>query len=481
MKKIMSTFMAVFLFGCSGGSPSISIFPTEDVLQQSTNADIKIDILFVVDDSGSMSQEQQDLNDNFREFISLFYNKGFDFRVAVSKTSAYGNMVACKEIATGNTKNCTPAEYASGLYISRETGLTPKEFRCGLGNNCGFNSQHQTSKSIPGTVDSEDNGETLTTTEGNGTPSDTTDHILSSTNLTRNQMIDKFKKNILVGLAGSGDERPLEAAETVLRNMKQFLSPANQFPRPNAHLAVIHVGDEGDGGYPNLAGTGLMGSNRNSGWGSIRSTHINNSASFFNQIVNPATGTPYVYENITLVANDNYVIADHLAAKDSYLQALKNHETTSTVSVHAIQDLPSVARVTDFPYIPTTAVDSSGSTGLNQSGTNVGYSQAYLAEESGGLIFSKAANFGASLSDLGDLISTLASRFYLTSPLDSFAQSNLQVFVQGINGNNALPRNAVNGYQYDALTNSITFHGSMIPPQGAKIGLIYTCSTFTCE
>ncbi len=500
MKKQNLFYVAMlFLFftvnGCGGGDVSISVLPSIDQFQQNTNADTKIDILFVIDDSGSMSQEQQDLFNNFKSFIDLFYNKGFDFRVAVAKTSAFGQgqNMNCKTINPNNSDintwtNVTcnesgASKYSSGNFISRESGRTPSEFRCGFGNNCGANSQHQRSQSIAGTVDPDAPGvdAPLQTTIGNGTPAPTTDHILAShgaTALTRANMIAKFKKNILVGLAGTGDERALESAETTIRNMKQFYPDANQrFPRPNSHLAIIHVGDEGDGPIPNnlveaSVGTVLHGSNRGSGGnpantsstlGSLRSTFINTWAG---------------YDPITLVANNNLAIDFHLASAASYLDALKKHDLlTTTVSVHAIQDLPSTGNVPYF--LPLSAVDSGSqcSTGTNTSGNQLGYFQAYVSQLSGGLIFSKCSNFGPSLSALGDTISSLASFFTLRFPIDALAVETLKVYVEGINNNNPVPNSPTNGYQYEPATNRIRFYGSMIPPQGAIIGLQYTCGS----
>lgn len=472
------------LNGCGGGEVSISVLPSSDQFQQKTNADVKIDILFVVDDSGSMKAEQQQMNDNFKSFINFFYDRGFDFRVAVAKTSAYGTTIACKQISNGTNRTCQNStvgqypyykknvngEFIAGDYIARESGLTPKEFRCGYGNNCGLNGGpgFQSETSIPDTLDSdaELGTETLKTTIGNGTPAPTTDHILSSTQLSKDEMIKRFKRNILVGLAGSGDERALETAETVIRNMKQFYpDPNQQFPRPNSHLAVIHVGDEGDGPIPNNLTQGsvavaLTGSNSTSSWGSLRSTSINNLSIWPD------------YEEIGLVIpNSNTKIDDHLTTVRNYMDALKKHDLTTTMSVHAIQDLPSVSKIPYF--LPSTVFDATGNSEFGL----VGYYQAYMAIQSGGLVFSKDSNFGPSLSAIGDTISSLASFFELEEPLDEFAQQNLKVYVEGINGNNPLPKSSTNGYQYESETNRIRFYGSMIPPQGAIIGLIYTSST----
>lgn len=76
--------------GCGGsGNVSISILPSNEVHNQVERKSNKVDVLFVIDDSGSMKPIQDNLQANFAEFIQLFFEMDFDFRIAVVKTSAY--------------------------------------------------------------------------------------------------------------------------------------------------------------------------------------------------------------------------------------------------------------------------------------------------------------------------------------------------------------------------------------------------------
>ncbi len=43
-----------------------------------------MDVLFVIDNSGSMGQEQTNLIANFPQFINVLDNSGLDYRVAVT-------------------------------------------------------------------------------------------------------------------------------------------------------------------------------------------------------------------------------------------------------------------------------------------------------------------------------------------------------------------------------------------------------------
>jgi hypothetical protein len=72
--------------------------------------DKKVDILFVVDNSGSMGDEQQNLAASFASFIDNFTRRNLDFQVGVisTDTSSQGALLssgANEKILTGNTLN----------------------------------------------------------------------------------------------------------------------------------------------------------------------------------------------------------------------------------------------------------------------------------------------------------------------------------------------------------------------------------------
>lgn len=91
--KALSVLVAASIagVGCGGNPTSYSIIPTSQTFKQanvSTTND-KMDILFVVDNSGSMQAFQQNLANNFNSFIQQFLTKNFDFQIAVTTTDAY--------------------------------------------------------------------------------------------------------------------------------------------------------------------------------------------------------------------------------------------------------------------------------------------------------------------------------------------------------------------------------------------------------
>lgn len=78
------------LTGCSQGSSSYSILPVTTEFQQSASIqNTPIDILWVIDNSGSMSSSQQNLANNFPSFIQKFLDNNYDFHIAVAGSDAY--------------------------------------------------------------------------------------------------------------------------------------------------------------------------------------------------------------------------------------------------------------------------------------------------------------------------------------------------------------------------------------------------------
>src|SRR4051812_14519560 len=92
MKKLIvaSTLLTLAAFGtgCSQ-SASFSLLPSESNFQQAGLTKNKIDILWVVDNSGSMDSSQQNLAANIQSFVTQFNSRGYDYQMAVTTTDAY--------------------------------------------------------------------------------------------------------------------------------------------------------------------------------------------------------------------------------------------------------------------------------------------------------------------------------------------------------------------------------------------------------
>ena len=121
LKILLSFISASLLVACAENDPSFSLLADSDVFLQNTNEiNTKIDILWVIDNSGSMETSQDNLAANFEEFIDGFRDRGFDFQMSVTTTDAY------KDIFLGGTAK---SRFKDGTDQTSHTGhfiVTPQ-------------------------------------------------------------------------------------------------------------------------------------------------------------------------------------------------------------------------------------------------------------------------------------------------------------------------------------------------------------------
>jgi hypothetical protein len=242
-----------FGVGCADNPSTYSILiEQEDFLQAPTQEfNSKVDILWVVDSSGSMEPYQDNLAANFNSFISSFASKGFDYHMAVIGTDAwkretnydghaanetyfssadlYPTNAKYEELGFfrdgdiyGGEATCTGTIYYSGGYKCTGTWIIPPGERSGV---------YMITKNTP-------------------------------------DVLDVFRKNIKVGIRGDGSERGFQSLRAALRINEdgtpgyggETHTALNEFRRSNAFLSVIFVADENDGstkkngsGYSNNA------------------------------------------------------------------------------------------------------------------------------------------------------------------------------------------------------------------------------------
>lgn len=189
LKKTLVTALTVSLSGlvsaCGSKSASFDLLSSTDVFSQNAaEVNGKIDILWMVDNSGSMLTSQQAVADNFRRFIQQYQDKGFDFQIAVAATD--------------------------GWMDTFNTSLTRSRFKTGSYTPSGGGSAVQAPAILtPSTPDLE----------------------------------QAFVANVMVGISGNGDERAFSSIENALENTS---NQALGFPRADAFLSVIIVSDEED-------------------------------------------------------------------------------------------------------------------------------------------------------------------------------------------------------------------------------------------
>ncbi|WP_413288018.1 hypothetical protein [Bdellovibrio sp. HCB337] len=89
-KFSIASAVAAMVVGCSKGADSFSLLSDGSSYKQSAQyIPRKVDILWVVDNSGSMATSQKNLADNFPSFIQKFLEKESDFRMAVVTSDAF--------------------------------------------------------------------------------------------------------------------------------------------------------------------------------------------------------------------------------------------------------------------------------------------------------------------------------------------------------------------------------------------------------
>jgi hypothetical protein len=172
------------LSGCGQSGSNFSVLPTAQSFKQGSKiANNKVDVLWVIDNSGSMSPLQTRLANNFGAFIGDMQAKNFDFKISVTTTDSYK---ADPTLVGYNSGNAWMAKFRDGTDATSHTGIF-----------------------------------TIIPT----TPS----------------LQSVFITNATQGIGGSGDERAFSSFRTALN------SPMNAgFLRSDSFLAVVILSDEDD-------------------------------------------------------------------------------------------------------------------------------------------------------------------------------------------------------------------------------------------
>lgn len=195
LKISLAVGTLALLTACGKGSTTYSLLEEGQIFRQSSGTqDAKIDVLWVIDNSGSMASSQQNLANNFPSFIQKFTEKGFDFKLAVTATDAY---LALPVWNSYYNQNPRPSYY-------------------------GGRPQAEIAWFKDGNPDTGPSGYRVITP---ATPN----------------LQNVFIKNAMQGINGRGDERSLQSMRTALE------STGNAgFFRPDGFLAVIILTDEDD-------------------------------------------------------------------------------------------------------------------------------------------------------------------------------------------------------------------------------------------
>lgn len=86
----VTSLFTISLTGCGEEAPTFSLLPAGDVFYQNgSELNNKLDIVFVIDNSLSMQEEQDNMAANFNAFITDFITKGYDYKIAVAATDSW--------------------------------------------------------------------------------------------------------------------------------------------------------------------------------------------------------------------------------------------------------------------------------------------------------------------------------------------------------------------------------------------------------
>ena len=195
VKIVALVLTALTITACGNGSTSYSLLSEGNAFRQASSQQLtKIDVMWVVDNSGSMASSQTNLANNFPAFNKKFTEKNYDFQMALTTTDAY---------------------LALPLYTPYyNTVPTPSYY------------QGRPQEEIAWFRD------------GNPTQGPSGYSILTSA---ITDLHNVFIQNVMQGIAGRGDERSFQSMRTALD------SPNNSgFVRQGGFLAVILVTDEDD-------------------------------------------------------------------------------------------------------------------------------------------------------------------------------------------------------------------------------------------
>ncbi len=227
-KKILVLAGAVMALGaCADKSGDISILSDSDTFYQSTSVNNKIDIMWMIDTSGSMAPYQSNLATNFNAFIADFATKGYDYNMAVAGTDAWVRETNYVSTACGNTSNGTP-------------GFT---YRSSADCNNTSANYGQLTHFRDGDI------------YNPSTPSTRSGNYLITSLMNPTDIINTFGINVKVGIRGDGSERGFQSIRSALRRNEngsagysgETHTALSGFKRSDAFTAVIIVADEEDG------------------------------------------------------------------------------------------------------------------------------------------------------------------------------------------------------------------------------------------
>lgn len=142
--------------GTNGGTDGsttggVSYESVEEVFHQADSQTKKLDIVWIIDNSGSMADEQTALGTNFSAFIDEFINKDVDFKMAITTTDTSSSSLKGKMVTGSDTKLTSAkakqneTQFKSDFTSLVKVGTRGSGYEKGLGASEGFMEKYASS------------------------------------------------------------------------------------------------------------------------------------------------------------------------------------------------------------------------------------------------------------------------------------------------------------------------------------------------
>jgi hypothetical protein len=128
----------------TGGTPVAA----EEIFHQAATETKKLDIVWIIDNSGSMSDEQADLGTNFSAFIDEFITKDVDFKMAITTTDTSSSTKKGQMVSGSDTKLTSAKAQANETQFKADfkslvkVGISGSGYEKGLEASEGFMSKY---------------------------------------------------------------------------------------------------------------------------------------------------------------------------------------------------------------------------------------------------------------------------------------------------------------------------------------------------
>ncbi len=190
----------------------------------------RVDILFVLDNSGSMGEEQANLAANFGAFVDKLELAGADYRLAVTTTDT-GNVWCGSTTPEHGALQASSCRERIEHFTSQNGTVNVADIACN--DVCGLDSLGLR----PSAIEGQEGSQVRPWIQAGGQESNLPEGVGAT---------EAFACMAPQGIDGCGFESPLEALRLALARTLEPQDPAFGFFRDDAMLSVVIVTDEAD-------------------------------------------------------------------------------------------------------------------------------------------------------------------------------------------------------------------------------------------